>query len=52
MNPEASLLAGRYRLDERLGGSGLTRTWSAFDTTTDQPVILKELSAKRKFCSA
>lgn len=44
MNPEASLLAGRYRLDERLGGSGLTRTWSAFDTTTDQPVILKELT--------
>jgi serine/threonine protein kinase len=43
MNPEEPLLAGRYRLDERLGGSGLTRTWSAVDTQTEQPVILKEL---------
>ena len=38
-----SLLAGRYRLDDRIGAGGMGTVWRAFDTTLERIVAVKTL---------
>ena len=38
------LIAGRYRLDEPLGGGGMSAVWSAEDTELGRPVAVKVLA--------
>src|SRR5690606_41602087 len=41
-----SLIAGRYRLDERIGSGSMGEVWRGYDTRADWTVAVKMLGAK------
>jgi eukaryotic-like serine/threonine-protein kinase len=43
MGPAGNLLAGRYRLDELIGGGGFSEVWRATDAVLARPVAVKLL---------
>ena len=42
----ATLLGGRYRLEQPIGSGGMATVWRAVDTETGQPVAVKRLHAR------
>ncbi|NRQ34194.1 protein kinase [Nonomuraea sp. NN258] len=44
--PSSSVVAGRYRLDERIGSGPLGEVWRGYDTRADWVVAVKMLGAK------
>jgi serine/threonine protein kinase len=47
--PPESLLAGRYRLRERIGAGGMSRVWLAYDEVLYRNVAIKEIEPPAGF---
>ena len=41
------VVAGRYRLEERIGSGGMAEVWRAVDTRTGSTVAVKRLAPRR-----